>query len=53
VTRLYAGQIGVRIPEWKRDFASTHNVQTGFETDPDSYSIGIGDCFHGEKVDGA
>ena len=51
-TRLYAGQSGVRIPERTRNFAPTHSVQTGLETDPDCYSIGVGDSFHGDKAGG-
>jgi hypothetical protein len=40
MTRLWAGQSGVRIPVKARDFSLLKYVQTGLEARPGPYSTG-------------
>jgi hypothetical protein len=46
VTRLQAG-VGVRFSTETRDYCLVHKVQTGSDTHPVSYTMGIGGCFQG------
>jgi len=52
MTRLWAGQGGVRIPACEKDLAFPHKVQTGPRSCLASYSKGTGTSWPGSKATG-
>jgi hypothetical protein len=50
VTSLWAGQSGVRVPTWARDFSLLHKAQAGCGAQPIAYSTNTRSSFPGGKA---
>jgi hypothetical protein len=53
ISFVYDRMIGVRFPAGGRNSSLRHRVQTDSGAHPDSYPMGTGDSFPGDKAAGA